>query len=130
MTVGEPNRRICISCLLFLLIYIIKFSIEMVNVLKKQQPDHRAENNRRPPMVLQHSEKIPLAEAYFCWPLNKNVYLFSDYGCPKYINEVELKIIHVRVIEVRGSWLETGVKCGGFKHILWDLNPPLYLYPM
>ena len=36
----------------------IKLRMEMGNVSKRQQPDQRAENSRRPPMGLQYSEKI------------------------------------------------------------------------
>ena len=37
----------------------IKMKIEMGNVSKRQQPDQRADNSRRQPMVLQYSEKLP-----------------------------------------------------------------------
>ena len=32
--------------------------MKMGNVSKRQQPDHRADNSRRPPMGLQCSEKL------------------------------------------------------------------------
>ena len=54
--------------------------MEMGNVSKRQQPDHRADTNRRPPMGLQCSEKLPNQEASFSWPLNKYAYWFSDNG--------------------------------------------------
>ena len=45
---------------------------EMVNVSKReQQPDHRTDNSRRPPIGLQCSEKLPHSEVSFSWPLNK-----------------------------------------------------------
>ena len=48
----------------------------MGNVSKRQQPDHRADNSRRPPMSFQCSEKLPHPEAFFSWPL-KNMYSIS-----------------------------------------------------
>ena len=39
--------------------YHVKLRMEMGNVSKRQQPDHRADNSRRPPMGLQRSEKPP-----------------------------------------------------------------------
>ena len=48
--------------------------MEMGNVSKRQQPDHKADNNRRSPTGLQCSEKFPHPEASFSWPLNKYVY--------------------------------------------------------
>ena len=51
----------------------IKLKMEIKNVYKGQQPDQRAENNRRPSMGLQYSEKIPHPEACFSWSLNKNI---------------------------------------------------------
>ena len=53
---------------------VIKLRMEMWNVSKRQQPDRRAENSRRPPMGLQYSEKILNPEVCFSWPLNNNVY--------------------------------------------------------
>ena len=37
----------------------------MGNVSKRQQPDQRADNSRKPPMGLQCSEKLPHQEATF-----------------------------------------------------------------
>ena len=48
-----------------------KLRKEIGNVSKRQQPDHRADNSRRPPMGLLCSEKIPHPEASFNWPLKK-----------------------------------------------------------
>ena len=50
--------------------------MKMGNVLKRQQPDHRADNNRRPSMGLQCSEKLPHPEAFFSWPYT-NMYASS-----------------------------------------------------
>ena len=36
----------------------VKLRKEMGNVSKRQQPDHRADNSRRPPMGIQCSEKL------------------------------------------------------------------------
>ena len=47
----------------------IELRKETGNVTKRQQPDHRAVNSRRPPMGLQCSEKLPHPEASFSWPL-------------------------------------------------------------
>ena len=63
--------------------------MEMGNVSKRQQPDHRADNNRRPPMGLQCSEKRPHPEASFIGPLNKYAYYFGDNG-----SHTKLRIIH------------------------------------
>ena len=52
----------------------IKLRMEMENVSKRQQPDHRADNRGKPPMGLQCSGKLPHPEASFSWPLNKYVY--------------------------------------------------------
>ena len=49
--------------------YLIKLRNEFGNVSKRQQPDHRVDNSRRPPMGLQCSEKHPHPEASFSWPL-------------------------------------------------------------
>ena len=64
--------------------------MEMGNVSKRQQLDHRADNSRRPPMGLQCSEKLPHQEASFSWPLNKYVYYVSDNG-----RHTKLRIIHI-----------------------------------
>ena len=64
----------------------------MGNVSKRQQPDHRANNSRRPPMGLQCSEKLPYPEASFSWPLKKYVYYFSDNG-----RHTKLRIIHKKL---------------------------------
>ena len=41
--------------------------MEMGNVSKQQQPNHRAINSRRPPMGLQCTEKLPqLAPEQIC----------------------------------------------------------------
>ena len=45
--------------------------MEIGNVSKRLQPDHRADNSRRPPMGLQCSKELPHPEASFSWPLNK-----------------------------------------------------------
>ena len=37
----------------------IRSEMEMGNVSKRQQPDQRAENSRRPTMGLRYREKIP-----------------------------------------------------------------------
>ena len=52
----------------------LKLRMEMGNVSKRQQPDHRADNSRRPPIGLQCSEKLSNLEAFFSWPLNKYAY--------------------------------------------------------
>ena len=51
----------------------IKLRMEMGNVPKRQQPDHRKNNSRWSPTVLQCSEKFPHSEASFSWPLNKYI---------------------------------------------------------
>ena len=51
--------------------------MEMGNVPKRQQPDHRKDNSRRSPTGLQCSEKFPHPEASFSWPLNKCIYTSS-----------------------------------------------------
>ena len=79
--------------------------MEMGNVSKRQQPDHRADNNRRPPMGLQSSQKLPQAEASFSWPLIKYVYYLSDDGRhtkPQNTQETKIKN-HIRLIKARGS---------------------------
>ena len=48
--------------------------MEMGNVSKRQQPDHRKDNNRRSLTGLQCSKKFPHPEASFSWPLNKYIY--------------------------------------------------------
>ena len=55
--------------------YGLQSKIENVNgeCVKRQQPEQRADNSRRPPMGLQHSERTLHPEAGFSWPLNKNV---------------------------------------------------------
>ena len=53
---------------------IIKLKMEMRNVSKRQQPDHRADKSRMPPMVLQCSEKPPHPVEPFSWPLYNYVY--------------------------------------------------------
>ena len=50
--------------------------MELGNVSKGQQPDHRKNNSRRSLTGLQCSETFPHPEASFSWPLNK--YKFSD----------------------------------------------------
>ena len=68
--------------------------MEMGNVSKRQQTDHRADNNRRPLMGLQCSEKLPHPEPAFSLPQNKSVYKFSDNG-----RNTKLRIIHkIRLI--------------------------------
>ena len=52
----------------------LKFRIEMGNVSKRQQPNQRSENNRRPPMNLQQDGKTRYPEAGFSWSLDQNVY--------------------------------------------------------
>ena len=47
--------------------------MEMGNVPKRQQPDHRADNSRRSPTGLQCNEKFSNPEASFSWPLNKYI---------------------------------------------------------
>ena len=37
----------------------IEMRMEIGNVSKRQQPNQRVENSSRPPISLQHSEKIP-----------------------------------------------------------------------
>ena len=54
--------------------FLLKFRMEMVNVSKRKQPDHRADNNSMPSMGLQCCEKLPHPEASFSWPPNKYVY--------------------------------------------------------
>ena len=49
----------------------VKLRMEMGNVSQRQQPDHGADNSRRPPIGLQCSEKLPHPEASFSWPQNK-----------------------------------------------------------
>ena len=39
--------------------YITKLKMKMRNVSKRQQPDNRADNSRKPPMGLQCSDKLP-----------------------------------------------------------------------
>ena len=46
-------------------IILIKLRMEMGNVSKRQQPDHRKNNNRRSPTGLQCNEKFPHPEASF-----------------------------------------------------------------
>ena len=45
----------------------MQFRMETGNVLKRQQPDYRAEHSTSPPMGLQHSKKIPHPEARISW---------------------------------------------------------------
>ena len=52
---------------------IRKLIMEMGNMLKRQKPDQRAEKNRRPPMGLQHREKISHPEAE-CINLESNLH--------------------------------------------------------
>ena len=47
--------------------------MEMGNVSKRQQPDHRADNSRRPPMGLQCSEKLPHPDAFFNMTLKQKL---------------------------------------------------------
>ena len=61
----------------------------MGNLSKRQQPDHRADNSRRPPMSVLCSEKLPHPEAPFSWPLSRYVYYFSDNG-----RHTKIRIIH------------------------------------
>ena len=49
----------------------IKLKMEMEYVPKRQQPDHGADNSRRPTMGLECSEKLPHPEESFSWLLNK-----------------------------------------------------------
>ena len=51
----------------------IKLRMEMGNVSKRQQPDHRTltDNSRRSQIGLQCSGNFPQSEASFSWPLNK-----------------------------------------------------------
>ena len=51
----------------------IKLRMEMGNVSKRKQTDHREDNNRGTPMSIQCSEKLPHPEESFSWPLNKYV---------------------------------------------------------
>ena len=44
--------------------FLIKLRKEMGNVSKRQQPDHRADNSRRPSMGLQCSEKLTHPELF------------------------------------------------------------------
>ena len=53
---------------------ILKLGMDMRNVLKRQQPDQKADIDRRPLMGHQCSVKLPHPEAFFSWPLNKNLY--------------------------------------------------------
>ena len=53
---------------------IIKLRMEMGNVSKRQQPDHRTDNSRRSPTGLQCNEKFPHPVGSVSWPLNKYVY--------------------------------------------------------
>ena len=53
---------------------VIKLRMEMENVSKRQQPDHRTDNSRRSPTGLQCSEKFLHQEASFSWPL-KQIYI-------------------------------------------------------
>ena len=61
---------------------ILRSEMEMGNMsnLKRQQPIQREENSQRSPMGFQHSKKISHPETGFSWPLNKNVYWFSENG--------------------------------------------------
>ena len=65
--------------------------MEMGNVPKRQQPDHRADNSRRSPTGPQCNEKFPHPEASFSWPLNKYV-LFSDNE-----RHTKLQIVHMKL---------------------------------
>ena len=47
--------------------------MEMGNVSKRQQPDHRKNNSRRSPTGLKCNEKFPHPEASFTWSLNKYI---------------------------------------------------------
>ena len=70
-----PSNEFRIFQLIFIaLSLVIELRMEIENVSKRQQPDQRVEKCRRPPMGLQHSEKIPHSEKCLSWPLNKNVY--------------------------------------------------------
>lgn len=60
----------------------------MGNVSNRQLPYQRAENNRRPPMSLQHSEIIPNLDVGFSWILNKHVYLFVENGRHTYLRNL------------------------------------------
>ena len=44
---------------------LVKLIIEMENVSKRQQPDHRTDNTRMSPIGLQCSEQLPHPEASF-----------------------------------------------------------------
>lgn len=35
---------------------------------------------------------------------------------------------HTKITKAKGSWVRTGTKCGGVKHVLWDANPPIPLF--
>ena len=52
---------------------IIKLRMEMGNVSKRQQHDHRTDNSRSQ-KGLQSSEKLPHLEASFSCPLKKYIY--------------------------------------------------------
>ena len=52
--------------------------MEIGNMSKRQKSYQRADNSRRPPVGLQRSGKIPPLKVVLSWPLNKNVYYFSD----------------------------------------------------
>ena len=51
----------------------IKLRMEIGNVSKRQQPDHRKDNSRSSPTGFQFSEIFPHPEASFSWPLNKYI---------------------------------------------------------
>ena len=80
--------------------------MEMGNVSKSQQPDHRANNSRRAPMGLQYSEKLPHSEESFSWPLNKYVYKFGNNG-----RHTELRIIH-RKLKLKSYKTNKGQRLG------------------
>ena len=49
-------------------VYGMKLRMEIGNVSKRQQPDHRKNNSRRSLTGLQCREKFPHPEASFSWP--------------------------------------------------------------
>ena len=63
----------CLHCIKLAMLRLIKLRMEMGNVPKRQQPDHRKNNSRKSPTGLQCSEKFTHPEASFGWPLT-NIY--------------------------------------------------------
>ena len=65
--------------------------MEKGNVSKKQQPDHRSDNSRRPPMGFQCSEKLPHPSAVPITNMYTSSVIMDVILTPNYTQETKIK---------------------------------------